>query len=243
MKINFKNIAFIAIIGLLIFFGVKYYITQNKLEKERLEVRKDKIRDDKLVKLSEGEYRKLVADTLTKAELKEKINEFAIKLKNAVIAQEIVYVPKTVEKVVEKVIKTDTTLIAIDYYPKKKGYFAKHTTTFDTRDYSAKGKFEFQPTKIRLAIGQNEDGTYQVITKLPEYFEVTSLDIQSLPMTPEKRDSFGLILGGSVGKEFNTGSSEVGYFQLNGGIRYKKLYIMAGITTSGTAEAGLNIEF
>ncbi|MAX51588.1 MAG: hypothetical protein CMH22_06370 [Methylophaga sp.] len=241
MKLNFKNILIIAFLILVAWFAIDEYFDKKKLEKAQIELRTTKIKNDTLVQINDRQYTKLVADTLTEKQLRKKIDSFGIVVKNPVLAQEIKYIPITVEKPVEKLVKTDTTITAIDYYPKQENYFAKHTTVFKTKDLTATGKFEFQETSIKLVVSENEDGTYRATSDLPKYFNVTSIDVQSQPLVPTQKDRFGFIVGGSLGKEMGAGT-EVDFFRLNAGIRFNKVYLMSGVSSDGQLDVGINIE-
>jgi len=142
MKPRIKNIfiliAFAAILGL-----VGYIHLQNKRnEKLRAEARVEKIKNDSLIKVKNGLYTKLVADSLTIKELRKIFKDLGIDEKNPVLAQKLVLVPSDTVTIIKEIQSTDTTLTFTDYYPKKENYFAKHITSLNTRDTTATGEFK-----------------------------------------------------------------------------------------------------
>lgn len=220
------------------FFYARY--EQNKKAELVSEIKAYKLREDKLIKISNGQYSKLVADSLTKRELSKKIKELGIDLKKALLAQKIVIVPRDTIKIIDSIKTTDTTITFLDFYPNKHTPFVTHTTEFKTKDTTAIGIFKFIPISLNLAIGQKEDGTYEVKTKFPEYFDVRSIDVQTLPVQQIKPDNFGILFGADYVKSLDAIKTEI---DLNTYLRFKKFYIGGGIRTDNTIKAGIKIEF
>lgn len=237
---NVKQIFLILCVLLALLTGyMAYYFYKNAI-KLKEEQRIEKIKNDKLIKLQPGEYTKLVADTLDKKELRKKIKELGIDLENALLAQKIVLAPRDTIKIIEDIKVTDTTLTFMDFYPKKEDFFVKHITSLNTKDTTATGEFNFNPITISLAIGEQEDGTYKVITKVPEYFNINSIDVQSLPMENEKKDRFGILVGTDYVKGLNGSTDNIDF---NSYIRINKFYIGGGYRTDNTIKGGIKIEF
>lgn len=240
MKKDIKTILlYITIVALIFFVYSWHYAEKNKKEAQRMEqVRL--VRNDSLRKVARGQYEKLVADTLTKKQLSEKIKELGIQLKNAELAQKIVFVPRDTITIIKEIKKTDSTLTFINFYPKKESYFVKHTTKVNTKDTTATGEFNFNPVTLSLGIAQQKNGTYKVVTKLPEYFTIKSLDVESLPTQREESNKWGILVGADYIQNLQTQKVDLG---IDTYIRFKKFYIGGGITTNKDAKAGIKIEF
>ncbi|AGO47592.1 structural protein [Cellulophaga phage phi4:1] len=237
---KFKDILLVLAILALIFFGYSwYYSNLHRQEAERMEQIR-LVRNDKLREINKGYYEKLVADTLTKSEMREKIKELGIDLKNAQLAQKIVFVPVDKKTVITEVVKTDTTLTFEDYYPQKDNFFVKHTTGYNTKTNVALGEFNFNPITLALGIAQQSDGTYKVATKLPEFFKINSIDVQSLPLTPVKKDVFGVLVGVDYVQPLHREGFDI---DINSYIRINKVYIGGGYRTDNTLKGGFKIEF
>lgn len=243
MKLDFKGIMLILSVVALIFFGYSwYYANKHKEEAQRLEhvrlIRNDSLR--KIITEKGILYEKLVADTLSKKQLREKIKELGLELENALLAQKIVFVPRDTIKIIEDIKTTDTTLTFTDYYPKKEGYFVRHITNHNTKDTTATGEFGFNPITMSLGISEQKDGTYKVTTKMPDYFNINSIDVQSLPIEKEEKDNWGILVGADYVNDFD---SENKFLDVNSYLRYKKFYIGGGFRTDNTVKAGLKFEF
>ena len=241
MKTQNNIITIIAIIAVILitFKGASmYYAKQN--EADKIALKKAKIKNSELTKIEEGLYTKLAADTLTINQLKKVNDSLGLKLENPEIVTVVKWKYKEVEKPVDSVTVKDSSLIIVDSYPSKENTFVTYRADINKFTGKGLGKFSFTPQEIRLGIGQNEDGTYSVNTGVPDYLVVTGIDVQALPMETSKVDNFGWIVGARIGQDFTDLSK---YFKVNGGIRYKKLYISVGAGTNGTVEGGIDIEF
>ena len=243
MKLNFKNITIIVLIIIIFLTGffISKHFSQKKIDKAQRELKIEKIRNDTLVQLDSVTYKKLLADTLTKRQLRKKVKELEIELKDPKIVEVIKFVPKEIiKKEVNTVIVKDSIVNIVDYYPQKENYFIKYSSTINTLKQKALSDWEFSPQEISLGIGVNDKGMYEVITKVPEFIKITSIDVQSLPQPTDKKDNFGFLVGGGYGKELNTDKE---FFNLNSGIRYKKTYLILNIATNETINIGLTFEF
>lgn len=216
------------------------HLNNKKLEEARIELRKERIKNDTLVKLAPGVYSKLVADTLTINELNNRLKELEIKLENPTIIQNITFEPEEKDTEITEVEVDNDTIKQTDYYPTKENYFVKYSSKTNTKTQQGVGNFSFNPQDISLAIGQKEDGTYEVKTKFPDYFNITNLDVQSLPMTPNKRKDFGWLLGAGYGQNLTTKEE---FLNIQAGIRYKKTYFTLNGATNNTLNGTLTFEF
>lgn len=239
-----KDIIKYLIVGTIFcFIGITIYknlIVSPKEEKFETALRKNKIKNDSLVQLKNGLYQKLIADTLTIKELRKKSNSLELELENPKIVEVIKFVPKEIEKPIDGIIIKDSIIETEDYYPRKENYFIKYSSKINLKTEKGEGKFSFTPQEVVLGIEQKKDGTYATKTKLPEYLKITDIDVESLPLTREKKDNFGILFGGGAGKDLKNNSS---YLRLNTGIRYKKTYLQIGGNSNNTVDLTLTFEF
>lgn len=241
MKTKYKILGLLlCIIISLGVFKATTYVYQKKIDKAELIIRKERIKNDSLVKIGEGFYTKLVADTLTIKNLKELNDILELKVKNPKIITQIEFKPIEIEKPIDKVVMKDSILTINDSYPDSINTFVRYFATINIKTKENLGKFSFENINIDLGIGQNKDGTYFINTKLPEYFEVTSIDIQALPLETPKIDNFGLLLGAGYGHSYLYNSN---FVYVEAGIRINKTYLEIGGTTNQTIYAGLKFEF
>lgn len=241
MRLTTKDIIYIIIIILLSLGAYKLsdYLNKKKIEEKATELREYRIKNNTLVKISEGYYSKLVADTLTKKELREKVRSLELEVENPIIVEVIKFVPKEIDTEIGEVEVLNDTIRQTDYYPQKEDYYVKYSSKTNIKTEKGVGNFSFQPQEFKLAIGQKEDGTYEVKTRLPEYFEITGLDVQALPMTPKKKDNFGILLGGGYGQNLTTKEE---FLNIQAGVRYKKTYFFLNGGTNNTLNGTLTFE-
>jgi hypothetical protein len=244
MKNSNKIIIALVVLLLLLIGGGAWYINslQNDLKEANFAIRKEILRNDKLVQINEQQYRKLVADTLTQRQLSKLVDSLEIELD---AKPKIVYVVKATPKEVEKEtdsIKIDSTHIDIDsYYPQKKDYFARYQNRITLKDSTGAEKWSFSPISISGVISQRDDGIFTADFKTPEWLKIDNIDIQATPLEIPKPDNFGFILGSSYGHSFKEGGED--YLKVTGGIRYKKVYLEVGGATNSSVEGGLKFEF
>lgn len=233
-------LAFVAIMLVIATFKINQVINDKKLEAQRIEIKKLKIKNDTLTKVAEGHYRKLVADTLTKKELRKKIEELEIKVKDGVLVADTKLRPKEIIKQIDTVYVGKDSISLIDYYPQKENFFARYEAKINLLDSTNVGKFSFGDLPISLVISQNEDGTFQSDLKAPDFITLESLDILAQPLEPQKVDNFGFLAGGKVNRNFTNG--ELGY-EIIGGFRFKKVNILTSVNTNEEFGIGTLIEF
>lgn len=225
------------LIGFAAFIHHKY---TSEIDNLKVSLKKELIKNDSLKKVADGFYTKLVADTLTKRELRRLNDSLKLELKTPKIITQIVFVPKEQETEIVEIEKDSTTLKLTDYYPDKDNPFIIYKSLIDLENKTGIGNFTFNSVKIDLGIGENPDGTFTINTKLPEFLEIASLDVSSQPITPTKVKNFGFLLGTGIGNNFRDDSP---YMKLSTGVRYKKLYLDIQTGTNETAEVIIKYEF
>lgn len=239
MKNTVKIIAGLIIIGLCI-YGYEQLIVKPRQQKVQAELRKEKIKNDTLNKIKDGYYTKLVADTLTIKQLRKKVDSLGIEAKNPKYVEVIKLVPKEVIKPVDNVSIKDSMLTLEDSYPDKTNPFIRYTSLINLNTKKGEGQFTFpNALEINIAAEEQQDGTYKIHSKVPEWVKIKSLDVQSLPKQQEKRDNFGFLLGVDYTTDFDGLRKGV---KPNAYLRFNKVYIGGGISTLGNGSIGFKIE-
>ena len=223
--------------------GVLWFM-KNQAEKREFEanqeIRKQIIAADSLVKLSDGYYQKLVADTLTKKELK-KLAEKIVDLEN----RDPVSITKTIIQPVEIRKETDSILVEkdsvfiSDFYPNKENPFLKYTNRFSLKTQKGESAFTFDTINLTQVVTKKKDGLYQVDFKGPDFLQLKSIDIQAEPMAPKEIDRVGFLFGVNYGKEMNTNME---FIEIDSYLRINKFYIGAGLNSKWDFKAGIKIE-
>lgn len=242
-KLKLKDIIYIVIIILLSIGAYKLaeHIKSKELEEKEAQIKKYKIKNDSLVQVSPGVYKKLVADTLTKSQLEKKVDSLKLELKNPKIVEVIKFEPEPIEgKEIDKVKVKDTTITIEDTYPDKEEPFITYTANVNIKTGLGKSDWNFEEQELRLGIGENKDGTYQVKTKVPEWLKITAIDIESQPMKEQEIDNFGFLFGAGYGQNLTTSEE---YLNLQGGVRYKRTYLFLNAGTNNTINGTLTFEF
>lgn len=243
MKTQNKIIIGLIVLLLLMLGGGALYINSLKGEIDDLEManRKLVLKNDTLQKVSDTQYRKLVADTLTKRQLQKKVDSLGLELDaKPKVIYKVKFVPKEVEKPTDSVSVDSLGVTIDDYYPKRDNYFVRYQNRISLKDSTGVSKWSFGSISISGVISQRDDGIFQADFKTPEWLTIEDVDIQAVPLEVPKPDNFGLLLGGSVGKDFK--SDEV-YGRISGGLRFKKFYIDIGAGTNQTLDGGIKFEF
>ena len=241
MKLGVKEIVFIVV--LLLFFISGFFVSKHfsdkAKEKIKRELRVERIKNDSIRKISEGHYSKLVADTLTKRQLRDKVKELEFKIENPIEAGIIVLDFNTLSTRVEAE-KKDSLIKIKDYYPNKENPFITYSADISTFDYSVRGIFEIKNLELLTAKGSNKDGTTSFEIKVPEFVNISSLDIYRKEAYQPRRGNFGYLLGGQAVMDYSTNEIHAG---VNFGVRYKKTYLTVGTATNNTIQTGLTFEF
>lgn len=242
---NFLTKILIALSIILTVIALVFWIQKNKAQNEtfqaKQEIKRRTIAEDSLLKLSDGYYQKLVADTLTKKELK-RLAEDIIELKNRkpVSVTKTIIQPVEIRKETDSVSVTKDSVFIEDFYPGKDNSFLKYTNRLSLTTQQGISNFDFQSITLTNVVTKKENGLYQVDFKGPEFLELKSLDIQTEPVIQPVKDNWGTLIGLEYGKNLD---SDENIFELNAYQRYKKFYIGGGVSSNKNIKGGFKIEF
>ena len=239
MKFNVTTILVILILLLIGAGFIGYNIMDNKVEDANDKIRNTTIAADSL-RLENGIYKKLVADTLEIKELKELVKELQIKVENPIIVERIVVKPADTVKDIDSIYINEGKAIITDFYPNKDNYFVRYQNEFTLENPKGKSEWKFNELPIDIVIGEKEDGTFEANLKAPDFIKVGKLDVSGIRIKPDKVDNFGVLLGAGYGKDFGTGTD---YLEVGGGMRFKKTYLILEGNTNKQADIGLKFEF
>lgn len=239
-----KDKIYLGIIAALLIIAAIFYLRKEQEKTKRFETEQElrvtKIRHDSIVKITGGYYQKLVADTLTKIQLKRLTSQVIdLKEREPVSITTIEAGPKNLAKEVDKIELKEDSLFVEDYYPNKIKPFLKYTNNISLKTKLGKSNFKFSTIKITQVVTKKENGLYQIDFISPDFIDVRSIDIQSEPMEKKKIDNWGTIIGMDYGKNLNTQKSTFGISVYK---RYKKFYIGASIDSEQSVKGGVKIE-
>jgi hypothetical protein len=239
---NKKDLVYLIIIILILlggFIGKNWY--DNQLEKTNTAYKLEVLKSDSLTKVSETQSTKLVNDTNTIKDLREKIDSLGIKLKEKPkIVTEIVYVPKEIDKPVDDIDIVGDSLTVRDTYPDSIKPFIRYFNKISLETKKGISEWRFEPIEMSLVLSQREDGIWKYDIKAPLFINITDLEINATPLDTPDPDNFGWIIGGGLGTEL---LNQNGYARFEGGIRWKKLYFDIGLNTNVSADAVIKFEF
>lgn len=234
-----------ALIIILSIVAIVFWLQKRSAQKEvfqaKQETRKIIISQDSLVKVSDGYYQKLVADTLTRQQLKQLAEEI-VELKN----RKPISITNTIIKPVEVLKETDyisvenDSVFIEDYYPEKNNPFLKYTNRFSLKTQRGVSNFKFDSIKLTQVVTRKEDGLYQIDFKGPDFLEVQSIDVQTEPIIKSIKDNWGTIIGIEYGKNLE---NKQNIFELNAYQRYKKFYVGASVSSNKDIKGGIKVEF
>lgn len=243
MKLDLKTIIIIilAIIACIATFKITSYFKDRNVENAEAKYHAQLLRNDSLVKIKDGLYEKHVADSLTQRDLNKLVDSLKIPVKGTVKQiTRLAFKPKTQDTKIDSIKVENDSIHFEDFYPQQKDYFTKYEGKLNTATKSGKGKFSFSPQNINLVITQEADKSYKVTAGVPEYFNITGLDVQSLPIKEPEINNWGWLLGGGAGKDYREDSV---YLKAAGGIRYKKIQVQFAGNTNKTVDVTTLIEF
>lgn len=245
MNLSKFNLGTIAIIVLLFFGILQFNKCSSDREKDKLkaELHAQLLRGDTLKKISDTQYEKLVADTLTKKRLKQIIDSLGIIVKNPLVVTKIVYQQKTVEKDVDGIVVKDSIVSVEDYYPNKEKQTIKYTSKINLKTTKGTSKFEFQPQTMDLVVSQEANGLWKATFRTDsEFVNINSVDVLALPSVTKEIvvNNWGTL----GGVKYNTSMTNKGSsLEVLGGVRYKKVNIIGSASTNKELGVGLIIEF
>ena len=240
-----KDRIYLIVIAILLLIGGYLWYKNHRTERDFFEqgqvLKKQIIKSDSLVKVTDGFYQKLVADTLTRKQLRslaEKIT--GLENREVTSVTTTIIQPKEIVKTTDGIISTTDSLFIEDYYPKKENYFLRYTNRLSKTTEKGISRFSFKEVRIDNVVTKKDNGLYQVDFKGPDFLELRSLDIQMEPIIENKRDNWGTLIGIEYGRNFEVDEQ---VFGINAYQRYKKVYFGGGISTDETAKVGIKVEF
>lgn len=193
------------------------------------------------MKVSNGFYQKIIADTLTKHQLKKLAEEITeLKGRKPITITNTVIKPVYMDKPSDIVIVRNDSISITDYYPNKENPFLKYSNKTSLKTKKGRSTFDWKPIKLSQVTTKKDNGLYQVDFKGPDFLEVESLDIQTEPMAEPIKDNRGTLIGIEYGK--NLGIEE-NIFEINVYQRYKKFYLGGAVSTDKDLKAGIKFEF
>lgn len=218
-----KDLKYILLI--LVIIVTSFIMCQREKEKFEDWKKKEIIKNDSLVKIDSTQYTKVIADTLTEKQLRNKIRDLEIALRTkpkTVIETQLV--PYPVEKRIDSIVYVDGKLNLTDYYPQKKDYFVRYTAV-DTI-----GRFDFNPIKMSLVLSEDKDGVWRVDSKVPSFLQITDITAVGVKgATVKKRSPF--YAGGGIQKQ-----NDKYPLSVLGGFRVNNTIIFGGVNTEGQIE-------
>lgn len=240
-KILVALIVFLTVIAGIFWFQKRS--AEEKVFQAQQEIRRKTIAQDSLIKLSDGYYQKLVADTLTKQQLKKLVEDITeLKNRKPISVTTTIIKPVQIVKEIDSIaVKKDSAFIE-DYYPKKEFYYLKYTNRFSLGTQKGVSNFDFTPIKLVQVVTKKNNGLYQVDFKGPHFLKVESLDIQTEPRIEPVKDNWGTLIGVGYGQSLDKVKQIDNFVELNIYQRYKKLYLGIGVTTNKNIKGGLKIE-
>lgn len=238
-----QKIILVVIIILLILIGFIQHKRGQRGSVSLKDYKKQLALTDSLYKDSKGVYNRLVEDfkktrQLNK-ELKSENEDLYKSVKESkgktVITQYIELEPVTIIDTI--IIEGETLRDTIKhfeafkaFYPNKKDKFI--TYSLDKKDNLLLGTWSFDTLTIDLAIVEQERGIFRVKTGVPDWMNVRRLDVQSLPMSPLRKNNFDFVLGAGIGKNYNAMNNSV-LFKGEAGFRLFNSIFMAEGNNSG----------
>lgn len=219
---------------------VKTNKINSELLKEKLKYKTEIIKNDSLQKINEGHYKKLVADTLTRKQLKALIADVTeLKNRKPISLTTTIIKPVEIRKETDQIsVEKDSAFIE-DYYPNKDNPFLKYTNRFSLSTQKGSSNFSFNAVTLKQVVTKKENGLYQVDFKGPDFLELKSLDIQTEPIVEPVKDNWGTLIGVEYGKNL---SSQENVFEVNLYQRYKKFYLGIAASTNKDLKGGIKIE-
>lgn len=147
---------------------------------------------------------------------------------------------KYIEKDIDSLQLLEDTLKIVDYYPNKNKPFVTYKSNINLNTKKGISSFNLEPIEIKGVIAQRKDGLFDYDIKVPDFIEVSSIDIQSIPLEKEKPKNISYIVGSSIGRDLD---SKKTFYNINGYIKYKKVYIGAEVFSNNQVSGGIKIQF
>lgn len=188
-----KDFVYIIIIGI---FALLLFTERCDADRIQNELKREVLKKDKLIEVSNGQYRKLVADTIkSRKEFNKIITDLKYKLDNVepkILIKEVEVIVKEYEEIPTEVVDS----IITAYYPTKEDYFVRYTGDIKNKN----SKFVWKSIKLSVLLSENKNGIWQADIKTPSFMEVVDVDIVSRPLKKEKgkhNSTWSLYVGAS----------------------------------------------
>lgn len=233
-----KNFVIIGVVLILIGFPtIQFFKTKGELRKQEekiTELQKDLISRDSLEIIKDGLYKKTVADLYTSKELTKELkatnstlSEEVKRLKGSIVLlEEINFKLKdkrdTVKVVVDEVNKDKV----LAFYPNSLNSLITFSREYHENSYI--DNWAFTTLKIDMVVVQEKSGKFSAMLNAPDWIELKSLNVKTIPLQQPKPDNFDWVTMISVQKNLETSKKQLG---LDLGIRYKKGIYTVGATT------------
>lgn len=235
-------ILILTVIGLIVYMLFLEAAHDNRVDQLKTTI----LANDKLIKVKDGQYTKLVNDQKTLKELKEEVKGISKDVYNEIRNNKETIVNNTGVSV-RPVTKTIVDTVFIDstgtrrftsYYPNKDSAFVTHRSTIVGN--LATNTWDFKPLKINVIVTEQKDGMYRARLIGPTWLEADEVTVNSLPMNSITERKFKYLLGGSGGYDFNSRGISVGVYT---GVRYKGNIVLINGATNKVVSIGYIKEF
>lgn len=238
-----QKIALGVIIILLLLIGFIQHKRGQRQGVSLSEYKKQLAITDSLYQDSKGVYNKLIKDFkktrhLNK-ELKVKNRDLYDSVKKSkgktVITQYIELEPETILDTI--VIEGKTVRDTIRHFESFKAFYPNEEEKFATYSVNKRngiltGTWDFDTISLDLAIVEEKRGIFYVKTDTPEWLKVRSVEVQSLPLSPLRKNNFDFVIGAGVGKNYSAMSNNI-LFKGEAGFRLFKSMYMVESNNSG----------
>ena len=240
MNFDYKTIVIAGLFAFMAFYVTKCN-SDRQTEELRAELHKNELKMDTLKKISDTQYEKLVADTVTKRDMFNILKAMEMDIKNPKIITRIEYKQKDVEKTMDNLDVKDGSVHIEDYYPNKEKQTLKYTGDVDLKTKKGIGKFQFQSQKLDLVISETEKGLWKATLKTDsEFVQLGNVDVQTLPVTTEVKKNWKYF----GGAKYNTTSDKTTRsYEILGGFRYKRLNVLGSVNTNSQIGIGMMLDF
>ncbi|MDC7251049.1 MAG: hypothetical protein PQJ49_14160 [Sphaerochaetaceae bacterium] len=242
-----KNIKQYGLILIIILLGIFSIIQSFRVKEAQDTVKEYKtaiIESDSLRKTQDGRYQKLVNDLNTKSEINKALKENNKELYELLKEERKKPISYTIiqaepEAKIDTIplnneVKDGLTFTSFeDFYPQKENYFMKYSGTLT--DSSVVGKWDVSKFDIGIVISEKRKGIYEADLDAPDWFNVKSLEVNSLPLENLSPDNFDWLLGGSAGYNF---LDQYPVFEIETGFRIKKSIFSIQGNTNKELKAG-----
>ena len=233
-----KDYVILGVVLVLIGFPtIQFLKTKRELKKQEdkiTELQKDLINRDSLEVIKDGLYKKTVADLYTSKELtkelkgtNEILNAEVKRLKGSIIMlEEINFKLKNKKDTVKVVVGEIDKDRVLAFYPNSLNSLITFSREYQEDSYI--DNWAFTTLKIDMVVIQEKTGKFSAMLNAPDWVELKSLNVKTIPLRQPKPDNFDWVTMISAQKNLGTSKKQLG---LDLGIRYKKGIYTVGATT------------